>query len=376
MDTIVYVPLEPYKERYTAQMSAPGGWMEKNWERAGLNVLRVEGQALSPDRTIKTGVVLDAHGRSHWACSQVMALVKLLSEGQLDPRKHVIYFDDFWHPGISALPYIFHLTGVHIPMYAFLWAQSVDIHDFTYPMRHWLRPFEVGIGKVLSGIFVASTCLRDMCIYAGIGNEDTVHCVGLPYNSAEVKRAYFPQVLPEKKLQVVYSSRWDREKCPDFFLQVVERVHAVRPDISFVVTTSADRIRSNDRGMLARLEAFLTTSPARHALEVRCGQTKAQYYHNLLESKIQFNCADQDFVSWTLLEATTAGCRPVYPNYLSFPEALQYQYGLMYEKGDVDSAAHKILETIDEEPRDWSWVYLPYDHAAERIAGWMREGSQ
>ena len=371
---IIYVPLEPYKERYTVQLSAKDGWLESNWKRAGRQVIRVEGQSLSNTQGIKTGQVLDAHGRGYWACSQIMELIRLHQQGVLDPKTDVIYFDDFWHPGISALPYLFHMTGQSIPAYAMLHAQSVDIHDFTYPMRHWMRHFEKGTAAFLSGIFVTSKCLYDLCLYAGVGTKENLFFGGLPYNSREVKRLFFPETLLEKKKQVIYSSRWDKEKCPGFFLDVIREVHQQRPDIKFVITTSAEKIRSNDISLVHLLNHFLATSPAASCLDVRVNQTKKQYYQNLLESKIQFNCADQDFVSWTLLEATTCGCRPVYPNYLSFPEALQYRYELMYNKNDIQSAVQKIIQHIDEPPQDWSWVYAPFDKSWERMLAVMEGG--
>ena len=369
---IIYVPLEPYKERYTVQLSAEDGWLVSNWRQAGYQVLIVKGKAISQDNDIKAGQVLDAHGRGYWACSQVMELIKLHQMGELNPVTDVIYFDDFWHPGISALPYMFDQTGKHIPAFAMLHAQSVDIHDFTYPMRHWMRHFEKGIAAFLSGIFVTSACLYDLCLYAGVGTKENLFYGGLPYNSEKVKSKFFPEVLPEKKKQVIYSSRWDREKCPEFFLAVVREVYKHRKDIKFVITTSAAEIRSNDPHRVELLYHFLKNDPAAEVLDVRVGQTKEQYYHNLLESKIQFNCADQDFVSWTLLEGTTCGCRPVYPNFLSFPEALQYQYHLMYNKGEVESAVQKILAHIDEVPKDWNWVYEPFDASWERMTAVMQ----
>lgn len=369
---IVYVPLEPYKERYTIQLSAEDGWLESNWKTAGHQVIRIPGKALSHDSNIKTGQVLDAHGRGYWACSQVMELIKLHQTGALNPLTDVIYFDDFWHPGISALPYMFDLTNVHIPTFAMLHAQSIDIHDFTYPMRHWMRHFEKGTAAFLSGIFVTSTCLYDLCLHAGVGTKENLFFGGLPYNSQQVKTRFFPAILPRKKRQVVYSSRWDKEKCPEFFLAVVAEVHKQRKDITFIVTTSATEVRSNSPHRIQLLRDFVQNNPAAEVLDIRVNQTKSQYYYNLLESKIQFNCADQDFVSWTLLEATTCGCRPVYPNYLSFPEALQYRYDLMYIKGDVTSAAQKILQHIDEAPQNWDWVYKPFDKSWERITAVMQ----
>jgi glycosyltransferase involved in cell wall biosynthesis len=291
----------------------------------------------------------------------------------------VIFFDDFWHPGISALPYAFYLMGIAPKTYAFLYAQSVDPFDFTYPMRRWMRHYEIGEGKFLDGIFVTSTCLKDMCLHAGIGSPESIHVCGLLYNSDEV-RSHIDLNVPDfpKKKQVIFTSRWDREKCPELFLKVVEYCSKRRDDISFLITTSAKKMRSNDSRLLLLLREYLHRFPK--TLRLKEGLTKAEYYQNLIESAIQINTADQDFVSWTLLEATTWGCRPLYPYFLSFPETLDYRHEFMYTKGDFRDAGKKILKYIDEAAgisaqkrlTEYEWIYKKYDHSWKRMLNVMK----
>lgn len=366
MRRLFYFPLEPYKERYTCQLSAPKkGWLEWRWNEIGLDYVRVEGRSLNKEITV--GSVLDATGRGYWACSQIMEFLRLLNDGQVE-SSDCLYFDDFWHPGVSALPYAFYLMNVHPKLYAMLHAQSVDQFDFTYPMRYWMRHFEKGMGEVFSGIFVTSTCLRDLCLYFGVGNKENIHLCGLPYNSDEV-RTHFPGVRPLKKRQVIFSSRWDQEKCPDFFLRVVDSVLAQDKSVVFLITTSAKKLRSNSSFYLNLLNEYLIKYPLN--LFLKEDLSKEEYYYNLLGSKVQFNCADQDFVSWTLLEATTCGCNPVYPYFLSFPEALNFDHRYLYVKGDVESAARTIFENLDRE-EDCSWIYKRFDHSWERMLAVMK----
>lgn len=368
---IYYLPLEPLMERYTVQLSAPKkGWIERRWVENNIAYQRVEGYTLTS--SIVHGSVLDANGRGYWALSQIQELLRMLNAGEIN-NDDIIYFDDFWHPGISALAYSFDLMNIHPKMYCMLHAQTVDPYDFTYPMRHWMRHFEIGMGKLFAGIFVTSTCLRDALIYAGIGTEETVHLAGLPFNSEEVKE-HWPEVLPQRKKQVIFSSRWDKEKRPDLFLKIVDNVMSFRKDITFVITTSAKKLRSNDPDLLTLLDIYLKKYP--NNLFLREGQSKEQYYHNLLESSIQINTADQDFVSWTLLEATACGCQPLYPYFLSFPEALNYQHTYMYQKNDVQDATEKILKMIDYRPfvGEFDWVYTKYDRAWKRMLSIMTTG--
>jgi glycosyltransferase involved in cell wall biosynthesis len=368
---IYYLPLEPLPERYTVQLSAPKkGWLERRWIQHNIDYQRVEGERLTEH--IKTGSVLDANGRGYWALSQVKEVLRLIDAGQITSHD-ILYFDDFWHPGISALQYSFDLMKIHPKLFCMLHAQTVDPYDFTYSMRHWMRHFEIGMGKIFTGIFVTSTCLRDALLYAGIGTEESVHLAGLPFNSEEV-REHWPKELPKKKKQVVFSSRWDKEKRPDVFLKIVEDTLQIRDDITFVVSSSFPKLKSNSSYMLSLLQYYLRTYP--NNLFLREGQTKEQYYHNLLESKVQINTADQDFVSWTMLEATTCGCQPLYPYFLSFPEALGYDHRYMYQKNDVDDAVSKIVKMVDKEPttHDFVWVYAKYDRAWKRMYDIMTKG--
>ena len=362
---IIYFPLEPYKERYTVQLSAEdGGWLTNRWRENNIPFTYIAGKSLSDDASIKTGSVLDANGRGYWATTQIAEFLKRYERGDFDHNNSVIYMDDFWTPGIEALTYAFELTGKPIPMFAMLHAQSVDIFDFAYPMRKWMRHFEKGIGTILEGIFVTSSCLKDLCLEAGVGNHDNLFIAGLPYNSLMVTLQYFPEILPEKKRQVVFSSRLDWEKNPLFFLQVAAKVKEIDPSVHFVFTTSASEIRSNDPGIQAIFE-----SAGGNFVEFRVNQTKDQYYYTLLESQVQFNCAYQDFVSWTLLEALTCHCNPVYPFFRSFPEVLPATR--MYTPENVLDAARLVLDSLTVFDMSLIDIVIDFDRSWKRMYDFM-----
>ena len=64
----------------------------------------------------------------------------------------------------------------------------------------------------------------------------------------------------------------------------------------------------------------------------------------------------------------------MYPNYLSFPEALQYNYELMYNKNDIQNAVSKIIRYIDEETdKNWDWIYKPFDKSWQRMMQVMKK---
>ncbi|MCK4818270.1 hypothetical protein KA005_21045, partial [bacterium] len=305
-------------------------------------------------------------GRGYWSAFQIIQFLRALSERKVQTND-VLYFDDFWTPPIESITYATDQMGIQVRMYAMLHAQSIDIFEFTYPMREWMRHFEQGIGKLLKGIFVTSSELKDLCTHNGIGTSSTVHLTGLPYQSEEVKE-HFPEVLPKKKRQVIFTSRWDEEKDPGFFLDVIDYIvteYQFPPH--FLVTTSAEVVRSNDTRLRNQLDSAVERLTG--YLTIKTGLSKQEYYQNLLESKTQFNCANQDWIAWTLLEATTCGCRPVYPHFRSFPECLPQE--CLYIKRNVKSAASMIMRHIDEAPRNWTKIYSRFDHSFKRCLSIM-----
>ena len=374
---LYYCPLEAYKERYTMQWSAPQtGWLERNWIKANIPYIRIdEVKTLEEPKPITTGCVLDAVGRSQHCFQQINQLLQLAEEKKIT-NDDCIYFDDFWHPGIEALPYAFSLLGIKPKMYAFLHAQSVDEFDFTYPMRSWMRYFEKGIGKVLDGIFVCGPCLKDLVVFGGIAPSEKVYVTGHPFCSEEVRERMPTQKVEQREPHIIFSSRWDSEKNPHFFLDVAHAVIKQRPRAKFIVCTSAKTIRSNDPANIQHLKNSTLKYPGNIILKENL--TKEQYYAELWKAKIQMNTADQDFVAITLLESSVAGCYPIYPYFRSFPETLRQDSKYMYERLDLNQAAKKVVEILDrddlwseEQIQQRSWIHTRFDTAWTRMINVM-----
>lgn len=349
MPKLFYVPLEPYEQRYTGQLSCKGGWNEANWTAAGIRFKRIEGPSIQVGH-IETGQVLDGITRFEWATVQLRQLMELAREGQISDTD-VVFFDDFWTPGMAHLFYVWDQLDCHPRCYAQCWAQSVDEFDFTAKMLPWIRDFEKGIGKWMAGVFVANSMLKDLMVEAGVIEADRCHVTGLPFDSDEAISVWQKEHTEhpiERKNRVVFSSRCDSEKNPTFFLEVARRVWEEDPDVEFCICTSAPKLRSNDPFVL---QAVLDFEKANKNFNVYEGLSKAGYYDLLYSSKIQFNCADQDWVSFTLLEASTFGCIPVYPSRRSFPETFTNAGGLVHTQYlyEVDEPTKAPAMTASQE---------------------------
>jgi len=351
MKNVFYFGLEPLKARYTYQLSKE--WMPATFQPyvdAGkIKFIDVEGE-FDPDQQIKVGAVLDAVGRGKFAMSQCSNFLDMLNKDMVK-NGDVIFLQDYWHPGIESILYALDLYGISIEIYAMLHAQSVDEYDFTYPMRHWMRGFELGLDKRMTGIFVGSTIHKEQLRQAGF--EAPIHVVSLPIHK-ELTEAKLKDILPERKpCNVIYSSRLDKEKNPFFMLSVAEQFLKELPTSEWHVTTSGKEFKSMMPGVIDAMEELASRQPRFKLLN---NLTKEEYYTELASARIQFNCALQDYVSWTVLEATTFGCDLVYPNFRSFPEFIPPNR--LYTAFNVNSAVIRLREVMTKTDPEYNITYL------------------
>lgn len=351
---IYYMPLEPYQERYTELLT---NWTVERWmDRPGVDLVTVHGQKLGEG--INVGSVLDAYGRCYWSMTQIGYLVKELRDRP--PRSNdVIYFDDMFTPGYEALPYILdQLPVVNRPrIFARNHAQSVDPDDFVFPMRRWMRHFEKLVYQTATGIICASTVHKEMMESAML-DDCPIHVLGLPFDALDV-RSRGPAELAsfeDRPRQVIYASRFDREKQPHFFMDVVEEARARKLDVSFVVCTGATEMRSNDRSALTRLEALRVAG----MVQVQTNLTKNAYYALLANSRVQLNTARQDFISYTAIEASTFKTPTLAPAFRSFPEALRSRADQLYVPWSVEEATDKLSNLL-EKGSQYGADYLSFD---------------
>ena len=338
MRKLFYFGLEPLKARYTYQLSKE--WMPATFEPYAneLEFIDIPGE-FDPDQQIKIGAVLDAVGRGKFAMSQCANFLDMLNRDEVNDGD-IIFLQDYWHPGIESILYAIDLYGIDLKIYSMLHAQSVDEYDFTYPMRNWMRGFELGLDKRMTGIFIGSTVHKEQLREAGF--TAPIHVVSLPIHK-EATLAKLPgHDSLDKQDVIVYSSRLDKEKNPFFMMEVAKEFLKQKPDFEWHVTTSGKEFRSMLPGAIDALNKLAKEEPRFKLLN---GLTKEEYYTELATCRIQFNSALQDYVSWTVIEATAFGADIVYPNFRSFPEFIDSDR--MYKPFDVQSAIDTLHDVLD-----------------------------
>lgn len=335
--TVWYFPLEPLKERYTEQLSTD--WMPSAFlsemRRRGIpedHFVSIAGGSTSGE--ISSGKVLDYCGRPAYAMRQCCAFLALIAEGKV-VSGDIIYLQDFWTPGIEGVLYALQLQDIQVSVYAMVHAQTFDEYDFTYPLREWMRPYEEGLmaymAKVGGALFVASS-IHARQIHESVAVCPPIHVVGLPISVKSVRNMLLDEV-PERQQRVVYSSRLDKEKRPDLALNFAIRLLETTDDWTFAISTSSTVLRSDSDFILDEIRRLQGMYPRR--FEVHHHLTKASYYQLLRSSAVQLNTSLQDYVSWTLLEASICGCDILYPDFRSFFECVPADRRYPFDSKDI-----------------------------------------
>jgi len=386
MRRLWYMGLESYQSRYTLQLTE---WNRRVFERRGVDASYVPGLTLDNSQQISVGQVLDAHGRSYFAMSQIMNLVRLMQQGEVT-ADDVIYFEDMFSPGIESLPYIMdQIPPDQRPrIFVRCLAQSIDPDDFVHvwDMSRWMGMYEHMVCELVrkSGGAVLATS-EEMVAHMRIAGWhcDIYNISGLAFGKQEVRERVGGVIRPwhQRADRVVFAARFDQEKQPGFFMDLIEEWFGTPgiSDVEFAVL-SGGPLRSNNHQYLDRAHQM----ESRGMLKIHQDLSKNQYYEILNHSKLLFNCALQDWVSNTVSEADALGCNVLYPAYRSFPETFANDHDRLYVPWSQQDALVKLRALLAAPHRNQGrisdWTDGTIDRVLDIMQGrggeWLRTGAR
>ena len=343
MRKLYYMGLEPYEARYTLQLQ---DWNTEAFEKRELDYVIVPGDLLTTDQSIVTGQVLDAHGRSYFGMSQMMSLVKLMKEGEVT-SEDCIFFEDMFQPGIESLPYIMdQVAEEHRPkVYVRCLAQSIDPDDFVHVwgMEKWMGLYEKMVNEFVTGVLATN---EEMVAHMKIAGwtAPIYNISGLAFGKDEVRRRLLEleefKPFEERKMRVAFTARWDQEKQPDFYMDLIEewyKRYGKDHGIEFCLLSGGE-LRSNNDSYMKRTKKL----QKQKKLVIHENLSKNDYYRILNDTRVVFNCALQDWVSNTVSEGDALGCNVLFPAYRSFPETFANDRDRLYIPWSIDDVIDKM----------------------------------
>ena len=387
MRKLYYMGLESYEARYTLQLTE---WNRRVFDARGLDVVYVPGLTLDNSQKIVVGQVLDAHGRSYFGMSQMMNLVRLMQQGEVTAQD-VIYFEDMFQPGFESLGYIINQVPQEMRPRIFVrcLAQAIDPDDFVHVwgMGKWMMDYERMVNDIvtISGGAVLATN-EEMVAHMRIAGwtAPIYNISGLAFGKEEVLERIggVSNIKPfdQRPSRVGFAARFDQEKQPGFFMDLVDMFHDQYPVVVEFCIYSGGELRSNNPEYVTRARAM----EAAGKLKIYDNISKNEYYAHLNNTRVLFNCALQDWVSNTVSEADTLGCNVLYPAYRSFPETFANDPNRLYVPWSIDDAYHKMQNLLRDPHHNMGlisdWNNGTVDRVVDIITGegeqWNRAGTR
>jgi len=343
MRKLFYMGLEPYEGRYTLQLS---DWSRRAFERRGVDWVSVPGTTIDNTKAIQVGQVLDAHGRSYFAMSQMMNLVQMMRNGEVT-GEDVVFFEDMFQPGMESLPYIMDQIPAEQRPKVFIrcLAQAVDPDDFVHVwgMGKWMSLYEEMCNEFVTGVLASN---EEMVAHMKIANwkAPLYNVSGLAFDKTEVQERA-GNIVPwdQRQDRVVFAARFDQEKQPDFYMDMIEEWFGTpgTTDVEFAILQGGP-LRSNNQKYIERARKMEELG----LLTIYENLQKNEYYDIVNHSKVLFNCALQDWTSNTVSEADALGCNVLYPAYRSFPEVFANDHTRLYVPWSIEDAMQKLEPLI------------------------------
>ena len=373
--------LEPYEGRYTLQLQ---DWTERAYKKAGVEYIVVPGTTIDDTKSISVGQVLDAHGRSYFGMSQIMNLVQMMRNGECT-GEDVIYFEDMFQPGIESLPYIMdQVAEEHRPkVFVRCLAQSVDPDDFVHVwgMDKWMSLYEKMVNEFVTGVLATN---EEMVAHMKIAGwtAPIYNISGLAFGKDEVRRRLLEleefKPFEERKMRVAFTARWDQEKQPDFYMDLIEEWYeryGKKHGIEFCLLSGGE-LRSNNDSYMKRTKKL----QKQKKLVIHENLSKNDYYRILNDTRVVFNCALQDWVSNTVSEGDALGCNVLFPAYRSFPETFANDRDRLYIPWSIDDVIDKMHPLLSiEHPNQGKisdWTNGTIDRCIDIMQGdgeeWLR----
>jgi hypothetical protein len=296
-----------------------------------------------------------------------------------------------FQPGFESLGYILNQVpeAMRPRIYVRCLAQAIDPDDFVHVwgMSKWMNLYEQMVNDIVkfSGGAVLATN-EEMVAHMRIAGwtADIYNISGLAFGKEEVLERIGGienvQLFDKRTRRVAFAARFDQEKQPGFFMDLIEMYGQLTTQPCEFAILSGGPLRSNNPEFVERARMYEREGK----LKIYDNLSKNRYYELINDSRVLFNCALQDWVSNTVSEADTLGCNVLYPAYRSFPETFSNDPNRLYVPWSIDDAYHKMQNLLREPHHNMGlisdWNNGTIDRVVDIIEGngeqWNRAGNR
>jgi glycosyltransferase involved in cell wall biosynthesis len=243
------------------------------------------------------------------------------------------------------------LSGVHkeIPVYTYFHenqfaypVQVDDERDFHFALtnlttalasdkiafnsQYNLDSFLQGAGKLIKKIYDMK--LRDY--EETILNRAVVLYPGLDFSEID----NISRISSQRSPVIVWNHRWEHDKNPEFFFNTIYALDKLGLDFKIKVLGESFR----------RVPEIFSAAKSRlneRIIHYGYVESRQEYLSHLKSSDIIVSTAKHEFYGISVIEAVRAGCRPLLPARLSYPELFETDF--LYEDSQLVDKLTEIL---------------------------------
>lgn len=318
MRELLFMPIEPIEERYSAQWL---DWFETAFIDAGK---RFEAFGSTKVVAIEDGEFLDSSYTMRYKLQQAHEVCEYIDKNRSKP--FTVFCLDFWNPCLLNIAYMRDTLGLDIEIKSMLHAGVYDPHDFLAKsnVAKWGCDLEDALYGVHDEIFIATNFHVDLWKKTH-RKTDKFTIVDWPVVVPMLEKTW-----EEKEDIVVFPHRLADEKSPEKFKTMADSYSRLYPEdkVQFVLTKEICK-------------------------------DKFDYYEVLRNSKIAVSYAEQETFGIAMQEAVNYGCIPIVPDRLSYSELFERSFKYSDEAA-VPSMIHSFLHSPVMQPRGFgpvvNWV--------------------
>ena len=207
----------------------------------------------------------------------------------------------------------------------------------------WVSHLEKVWYEKSDAIFVPTEYFKQKMIEQGYSQEK-ISVVGFPLNSERITAGSQPR---DKNL-IIFNHRLNIDKKPNYFLRMVRDLSGQFPNLEFIISTSlneGDFWSSADSDTIIDLKNTLARF---QSSRIQFNKSKEEYFRLLNKAYLAPCFATHETFGVSVAESLAAGCLPIIPSRLTYPELVQKDIDLLYSSSenlerDYEAALEKVI---------------------------------
>ncbi len=212
---------------------------------------------------------------------------------------------------------------------------AVDTPWVHYLEKIWYNKSDI--------IFVPTEYFKRKMVGNGYDSEK-IFVVGSPLDSQEIQN----HAQPKDYDLIIFNHRMNIDKNPVYFLRLVKDLSRFFPQAKFRISTSQTELEfwgSIDQNLVSPLNETMARYPS---LKIAFNTSRSEYLDLINRAYIAPCFSVHETFGYSVAEALAAGCLPIVPSRLTYPELVKNDGELLYPstdnpENDYQSALGKIV---------------------------------